>query len=79
MLQQYHWPGNVRELANLIERLAILFPHGVVDSKDLPDKYQTETGVEEVEVTEDPTVISLSTPDISQLPMPPELSTWRIL
>lgn len=41
MLQQYDWPGNVRELANLIERLAILYPHGVVDSKDLPEKYQT--------------------------------------
>ncbi len=34
----YHWPGNVRELANLIERLAILFPYGVVDVKDLPEK-----------------------------------------
>ena len=41
MLQQYDWPGNVRELANLIERLAILFPHGVVDSRDLPEKYQS--------------------------------------
>jgi len=43
MLQQYDWPGNVRELANLIERLAILFPHGVVDSRDLPEKYQSQT------------------------------------
>ena len=42
MLEQYDWPGNVRELANLIERLAILFPHGVVDSKDLPEKYQNQ-------------------------------------
>ena len=40
MLQYYHWPGNVRELANLIERLAIQFPHGVVDSKDLPARYR---------------------------------------
>lgn len=37
-LCNYHWPGNVRELANLMERLAILFPHGVVDVKDLPAK-----------------------------------------
>jgi DNA-binding NtrC family response regulator len=22
----YHWPGNVRELANIVERLAILYP-----------------------------------------------------
>jgi sigma-54 specific flagellar transcriptional regulator A len=46
MLQQYDWPGNVRELANLIERLAIQFPHGVVDSKDLPAKYQVVAAVE---------------------------------
>lgn len=39
-LTQYRWPGNVRELANLIERLAILFPYGVVDVKDLPEKFR---------------------------------------
>jgi len=39
-LTQYSWPGNVRELANLIERLAILFPYGVVDIKDLPEKFR---------------------------------------
>ena len=39
-LQAYSWPGNVRELANLIERLAILYPNGQVDKKDLPDKYK---------------------------------------
>lgn len=44
-LCQYRWPGNVRELANLIERLAILYPYGVVDSKDLPEKFQPEGGV----------------------------------
>ena len=68
MLQQYRWPGNVRELANLIERLAILFPHGVVDSKDLPDKYQTEGIGEEDEFNGEDTIISLSRPDVSQLP-----------
>jgi len=47
MLQQYSWPGNVRELANLIERLAILFPHGVVDSKDLPAKYLSEEYIDQ--------------------------------
>lgn len=41
-LCQYNWPGNVRELANLIERLAILFPFGVVDVGDLPEKFQTD-------------------------------------
>jgi len=39
-LVQYPWPGNVRELANLMERLAILCPNGLVDLPDLPVKYQ---------------------------------------
>jgi sigma-54 specific flagellar transcriptional regulator A len=43
-LCQYHWPGNVRELANLVERLAILYPFGVVDIGDLPEKLQLEGG-----------------------------------
>jgi sigma-54 specific flagellar transcriptional regulator A len=38
-LCQYQWPGNVRELANLVERLSILYPGGVVDASQLPAKY----------------------------------------
>jgi len=68
MLQQYPWPGNVRELANLIERLAILFPHGVVDSKDLPEKYQSEGNLEISEAAADDVMVSMSEPDLSQLP-----------
>ncbi len=41
-LCQYSWPGNVRELANLVERLAILYPFGVVDIGDLPEKFQSD-------------------------------------
>lgn len=37
-LCNYDWPGNVRELANLMERLTILHPYGVVDAPDLPPK-----------------------------------------
>ena len=37
-LCNYDWPGNVRELANLMERLTILHPYGVVDAGDLPPK-----------------------------------------
>jgi sigma-54 specific flagellar transcriptional regulator A len=35
------WPGNVRELANLLERLAILFPEQTITAADLPDRYRT--------------------------------------
>ncbi len=37
-LCNYDWPGNVRELANLMERLTILHPYGVVDVNDLSPK-----------------------------------------
>lgn len=40
------WPGNIRELANLIERLCILYPYGVVDLKDLPSEYQKSNGLD---------------------------------
>ncbi|MEZ5454664.1 MAG: sigma-54 dependent transcriptional regulator [Lysobacteraceae bacterium] len=40
VLQAYQWPGNVRELSNLIERLAVLHPAGLVRAKDLPARYR---------------------------------------
>lgn len=36
----HHWPGNVRELANLIERMSITHPDGVIHVHDLPVKYR---------------------------------------
>ncbi len=68
MLQQYAWPGNVRELANLIERLAILFPHGVVDSKDLPEKYQGEGFFEVREGSADDAQTQAPDLDLRELP-----------
>ncbi|MEL1264265.1 sigma-54 dependent transcriptional regulator [Pseudoxanthomonas putridarboris] len=41
-LGQYAWPGNVRELTNLVERLAVLHPGGLVRAHDLPKRYQPE-------------------------------------
>lgn len=48
-LRDYPWPGNVRELANLMERLVIMFPNGLVDVRDLPPKFQME-GAQPIEV-----------------------------
>ncbi|MBL4826539.1 MAG: sigma-54-dependent Fis family transcriptional regulator [Spongiibacteraceae bacterium] len=36
----HEWSGNVRELANLVERMAILQPYGVVGVKELPKKFR---------------------------------------
>jgi len=39
-LCRHDWHGNVRELANLVERLAILHPYGVVGIPELPKKFR---------------------------------------
>jgi len=54
-LCQHAWPGNVRELANLVERMAIMHPYGIVGVQDLPQKYRhVEVDVEdEFEVPSD--------------------------
>jgi sigma-54 specific flagellar transcriptional regulator A len=44
VLAGHAWPGNVRELANLVERLAILHPNGVIEPVDLPPRYRAPEG-----------------------------------
>jgi sigma-54 specific flagellar transcriptional regulator A len=39
-LCRHDWPGNVRELANLVERMAILHPYGVIGAAELPKKFR---------------------------------------
>jgi sigma-54 specific flagellar transcriptional regulator A len=51
-LKEYKWLGNVRELANLIERLIIMFPNGVVDARDLPEKYRKDIELDDVLLSE---------------------------
>ncbi|QEY12991.1 MULTISPECIES: sigma-54 dependent transcriptional regulator [unclassified Cellvibrio] len=46
-LCQHEWSGNVRELANLVERMAITHPFGVIGVQDLPAKYRHIDVVEE--------------------------------
>ncbi|WP_111640529.1 sigma-54 dependent transcriptional regulator [Marinimicrobium alkaliphilum] len=46
-LCQHDWSGNVRELANLVERMAIMNPYGVVGVKDLPPRYRHVDASEE--------------------------------
>ena len=46
-LTHYPWPGNVRELSNLMERLIIMYPYGVVDVRDLPEKFRSHVVEEE--------------------------------
>ena len=45
-LRGYAWPGNVRELCNLVERLAILYPHAEVRAGELPERYRGHVAAE---------------------------------
>ncbi len=47
VLANYSWPGNIRELSNLVERLAIIKPEGIIEVADLPPKYRETNTTEE--------------------------------
>jgi sigma-54 specific flagellar transcriptional regulator A len=68
MLQHYGWPGNVRELANLLERLAILYPNAVIEAKDLPEKFQSNDYNETNLISDDEKLVATVQPNVSQLP-----------
>lgn len=59
-LCRHDWRGNVRELASLIERLTIMYPHGVIGVDKLPRKFQhlicagAEEGAQEAPVNIQP-------------------------
>lgn len=71
-LCQHQWAGNVRELANLVERMAIMNPYGVIGVQDLPKKYrhieveETDDFAEGIEEPARPSVIGAG--DIALLP-----------
>jgi sigma-54 specific flagellar transcriptional regulator A len=53
-LCRHEWHGNVRELANLVERLAIMHPFGVVGVQELPQKFRhIEDMDDDLELLED--------------------------
>ena len=67
-LCQYKWPGNVRELSNLLERLVIMHPYGIVDVNDLPEKYRP-LGYQEAEpVAFEPHLAAVDTTPTTRLP-----------
>lgn len=61
-LCQHEWSGNVRELANLVERMAIMHPYGVIGVQDLPKKYRhVDVTDEEFDLPEDDTPVAQTT------------------
>jgi sigma-54 specific flagellar transcriptional regulator A len=52
-LCRHDWPGNVQELANLVERLAIMHPYGVIGVQELPKKFRYVDDYDENRPVED--------------------------
>jgi sigma-54 specific flagellar transcriptional regulator A len=65
-LCQHHWSGNVRELANLVERMAIMHPFGVIGVNDLPAKFRhvdvedENFSIPEMEEIAEPSVVNMN-------------------
>lgn len=80
-LQLHPWPGNVRELANLIERLAIMYPNSIVGVSELPERFRhisepdperyqvVENSSAEKEINTDALVMPNSPYSLGQLPV----------
>lgn len=66
-LAGYAWPGNVRELCNLVERLAVLNPGGLVRVHDLPQRYRDHLYADVVPVVE----ATLTSPALKVVVAPP--------
>lgn len=60
-LRGYDWPGNVRELTNLVERLAVLHPSGLVRVQDLPARYRGDFA-SSIDVSAPPAPIAAADP-----------------
>ena len=72
-LCQYRWPGNVRELANLVERMAIMYPYGVVGVAELPAKFRhvdADSAVDDSEVV-DPLAVLSGVASLDSVPLLP--------
>ena len=68
-LSHYSWPGNVRELANLVERMAILYPSGMIDIKDLPQKFLVGHHVEQYDTIETEEAKAILNAPVEEVPL----------
>ena len=78
-LCSHAWPGNVRDLANLVERMAIMHPYGVIGVAELPKKFRYVDDEDEQLVDslrsdmEERVAINNATPDfVASAILPPE-------
>jgi len=60
-LCRHSWSGNVREMANLVERLVITHPYGVVGVQELPSKFRHIEVQEEIFAANDDSASKMPT------------------
>ena len=63
VLGSYAWPGNARELRNLIERLVLVHPEGVIEAQDLPVEVQPGSAVQVEEAGPDSLLLDAAVRD----------------
>jgi len=57
ILKQYNWPGNVRELKNVVERLVVINPDGMIDGAAVRDALHIKNAEPEKAPAEDADLI----------------------
>jgi len=77
-LARNRWPGNVRELANLLERLAIMFPAQTITPADLPERYRYASAAQwpgsEVRIDTRPELVEAAATPLEERPAAVELA-----
>ncbi|MDP0588684.1 MAG: sigma-54 dependent transcriptional regulator [Candidatus Endonucleobacter bathymodioli] len=73
-LCRHAWKGNVREMANLLERMAIMYPCGVVGVQDLPEDYRHLSAYDDAEIADlfpdsIPSEVAVGIDDLALLPI----------
>jgi sigma-54 specific flagellar transcriptional regulator A len=77
-LRRHPWPGNVRELSNLLERLAIIHPDGVIGVSELPPKFRhvDEPDPTRYEVIRTPVNLEMESQGVNSPPAKLETALW---
>ena len=80
-LCRHPWLGNVRELANLVERMAIMHPHGIVGVNELPESFRHlgDAEASQLDVGEEGSAEQADVVDIDAAPSPQDSTADAIL
>jgi sigma-54 specific flagellar transcriptional regulator A len=80
-LCRHPWLGNVRELANLVERMAIMHPHGIVGVNELPESFRHlgDAEASQLDVGEEGSAEQANVVDIDAAPSPQDSTADAIL